>query len=86
MGRTSGAAVRIYQITYIVGFFLGCLLHMIVNKVFPPPGLGISEPFEGLDENGESIIEGVAPSKDDGTDMSKQPIATETKVPDHTVA
>jgi NCS1 family nucleobase:cation symporter-1 len=86
MGRTSGAAVRIYQITYIVGFFLGCLLHMVVNKLFPPPGLGISEPFEGTDSNGGSIIEGVAPSSDDGHGISKQPIASETKVPEHSVA
>ena len=84
MGRTSGAAVRIYQITYIVGFFLGCLLHMIVNTLFPPPGLGISEPFEGPDSTGGSVIEGV-PASEDG-EMTKQPITTETKVPDHTVA
>ncbi|KEY68266.1 hypothetical protein S7711_07020 [Stachybotrys chartarum IBT 7711] len=46
MGRTEGAAVRIYQITYIVGLTLGIILYMAVNKLFPPPGLGISEEFD----------------------------------------
>lgn len=46
MGRTDGAAVRIYQITYIVGLTLGIILYMAVNKLFPPPGLGVSEAFD----------------------------------------
>jgi hypothetical protein len=86
MGRTSGAAVRIYQITYIVGFFLGCLLFFTANKLFPPPGLGIAEPFDGVDSNDGSVIEGIAAHSDAGEAMSKQPITTEAKVLDHSMA
>ncbi|RDW73035.1 putative permease-2 [Coleophoma cylindrospora] len=45
MGRTTGAAVKIYQITYILGFVLGAILFAGANYFFPPEGLGISEDF-----------------------------------------
>jgi hypothetical protein len=62
MGRTSGAAVRIYQITYLVGFFLGCGLYMSINYFFPPPGVGIAEEFDSAAMHaGEgTVIEGVS--------------------------
>lgn len=80
MGRTSGAAVRIFQITYIVGFFLGCLLHLVVNKIFPPAGLGIAEPFDGADGHDATVIEGLSASSDDGNHESKKPVTSEIKV------
>lgn len=63
MGRTSGAAVRIYQITYLIGFFLGCALYMTVNRLFPPPGLGTDEEFDSeaiIGESAVAVIEGVS--------------------------
>ena len=79
MGRTTGGAVRIYQINYIIGFSLGCILYFTVCKFYPPSGQGISEDFDGS-ENG--VVEGVAVVSDDsGSDMpSKEPIVTDTKV------
>jgi nucleobase:cation symporter-1, NCS1 family len=79
MGKTSGAAVRIYQITYIVGFFLGCILHLTVNKLFPPSGLGIAEPFDDRETSEGTVIEGVASGTDSGSTTPKQAVATESK-------
>jgi hypothetical protein len=62
MGHTTGAAVKIYQITYIIGFFLGGILHLIVNTFFPVSGLGIDEPFEEA-----ALVEGITPLSLDGT-------------------
>lgn len=73
MGRTKGGAVKLYQITYLFGFFFGCILHLSVNKMFPPPGIGINEPFDGT-------VEGIEPS-DDGTESpSKDLVTTDQKV------
>lgn len=47
MGKTSGGAVRIYQITYLFGLVLASILYLAVNKFFPPEGLEISEDFDG---------------------------------------
>lgn len=75
MGKTKGGAVKIYQITYLFGFCLGVILHLTVNKLFPPPGIGIDEPFEGME-----IVEGVD-SSDVGTSTpTKEPIAVEKQV------
>lgn len=78
MGRTTGAAVKIYQITYIFGFFFGGLLHLIVNYFFPAPGLGISEGFD------EGIVEGVIPSSasegEEGVMVEKGPVVGESKL------
>ncbi|EPE24965.1 hypothetical protein GLAREA_11546 [Glarea lozoyensis ATCC 20868] len=63
MGHTTGAAVKIYQITYIFGFVLGGILYFTVNKIWPPPGVGIAEPFD------EAAIVGVAPSFDGSDDI-----------------
>ncbi len=65
MGHTTGAAVKIYQITYIIGFFLGGALHMIVNTIFPVSGLGVEEDFDGvLVVEGEHVI---GAGSEDGT-------------------
>lgn len=79
MGKTSGGAVRIYQITYIVGFFLGSILHMAVNKLFPPPGYGIAEEFNHGAIDG-TIIEGVDPSVNSDNTPAKSPVTLERKV------
>ena len=54
MGK-SNAGVRIYQLTYIVGFFSSILLYTIACKIWPPIGLGISEDFPESPE----VIQGV---------------------------
>ncbi|KAH8657101.1 permease for cytosine/purines, uracil, thiamine, allantoin-domain-containing protein [Tricladium varicosporioides] len=61
MGKTKGNAVKIYQITYIFGFVLGTILYFTINKIWPPEGCGIDEPF---DESEVEIVEGVMPSVD----------------------
>ena len=70
MGRTEGSAVRIYQITYIVGFFLGGSLHLIVNRLFPLSGLGINEDFDV-----DVVVEGTSPvvtSSEDGEEGKRK--------------
>ena len=52
MGKNK-PAVKVYQLTYIVGFTLSFVLHIAINKIWPPRGLGIGEEFEG------DVIEGV---------------------------
>lgn len=75
MGWTTGGAVKIYQITYIFGLVLGTILHLIVNKFFPPEGLGIAEEFDG------DVLEGVVP--EEGSESSvKEPIASQKQVGD----
>ncbi|EXJ82047.1 hypothetical protein A1O1_08116 [Capronia coronata CBS 617.96] len=79
MGRTTGGAVKIYQLTYIIGFFLGAILFLVINKFFPPPGLGIEQEFDGtLDE----VVEGVVVSSEDGATetTSKEPTITDKRV------
>lgn len=70
MGKTDGAAVRIYQITYLVGLTLGSILYMSVNKFFPPPGLGIAEEF---DEGQLVVTDGVEASADGSQATDKEP-------------
>lgn len=79
MGKTQGAAVRMYQITYIMGFCLGTILYLLVNKIFPPEGLGISEDFNhesGIVEG----IEGVAESL--GSQDGVKILVTKTNISD----
>lgn len=88
MGNTTSGAVRIYQITYLVGFTLGCTLHLIVNKIWPPPGLGIEEEFEGSE--GEVVVEGVVVSTGAGdggseTPPTKQPTISDKQIADEKV-
>jgi hypothetical protein len=69
MGTPSGGAVRIYQITYLFGLALGITLHLLVNRLFPPPGLGISEDFD------EHLIvtNGITTPSDDVVPTDKKP-------------
>jgi hypothetical protein len=60
MGHTTGSAVRIYQINYIVGFSFGCILFFAVNRFFPPPGVGLSEEFNEAAVANVSVTEGVS--------------------------
>lgn len=55
MGHTTGSAVRLYQINYIIGLAFGCILYYGVNYFYPPKGLGINEDFDGIDDR---VIEG----------------------------
>lgn len=45
----SNAAVKIYQLNYIVGFGISFILFFAANKIWPPPGLGIAEGFDESD-------------------------------------
>jgi hypothetical protein len=69
MGKTQGAAVRMYQITYIMGFCLGSILYLSVNWLSPPTGLGIAEDFD----HESNVVEGVAVSRGSESD-GKNPI------------
>jgi hypothetical protein len=64
MGNTSSPTVKIYQITYIFGVTLGSILYFGINKIFPPPGLGVNEEFEDM-----VVMNGFAPS--DSTSQSR---------------
>ena len=72
MGWTTGNAVKIYQITYVFGFFLGTILFITINKIFPPPGLGIDEPFDESE-----IVDGVLPAADGSESSTKEAMASE---------
>ena len=73
MGKTNNA-VKIYQLNYIVGFAISAILFLVANKLFPPPGIDISEPFEAWE--GPSAIEGLGVGGSD----SGSGIVTPTKV------
>jgi hypothetical protein len=75
MGKTKGNAVKIYQITYLFGFALALMLHLVVNKLFPVKGLGIDEPFRGLD-----MVDGISPPLDDSELSAKEPITSEKQI------
>lgn len=45
MGQ-SNAAVKIYQLNYLVGFGIGGIGFFITNYFFKPPGTDMSEPFD----------------------------------------
>ena len=75
-GKIQGAAVRMYQITYIMGFCLGSILYLVVNRLWPPEGLGISEDFN----HESSVVEGLAVSLGSPNE-AKNPI-TETNTSD----
>jgi hypothetical protein len=67
MGNTSSGAVRIYQITYLFGLALGLTLYLLVNKLFPPPGLGVSEDFDDnviITDGVEMSSDGQSPEKE----------------------
>jgi hypothetical protein len=64
MGRTN-SAVKIYQLNYIVGFSISAILFFIANKVFPPPGTDINEPFEAWEGPG-GVVEGLGSDSGSG--------------------
>jgi NCS1 family nucleobase:cation symporter-1 len=47
--------IRIYDIAYFIGMFLGSVVYLIICQFWPPEGLGIQEE---LDEG--RVIEGVS--------------------------
>ncbi|RDW57166.1 hypothetical protein BP6252_13814 [Coleophoma cylindrospora] len=59
-GRTTGVDYRIYQISFFVGYPIAVVTYIIINKIFPPEGLGIEEDLEGPPE---PVIEGEDPEK-----------------------
>lgn len=67
-GRTSGVDYRIYQISFFVGYPVAVVTYIIINKLFPPEGLGIAEELEGPSD---PIIEGEDPEK--GKDSASIP-------------
>lgn len=42
------AATQIFQLNYSVGLAIAFLTFILFNKLFPPEGLGISEPFDDV--------------------------------------
>jgi hypothetical protein len=90
MGKTNNA-VKIYQLNYIVGFAISAILFLVANKLFPPPGTDISEPFEtwegpgaieGLEGGGSDSGSGiVTPTK--GAVITNEKGATEVSVRDN---
>lgn len=61
VGKVSGADYNIYQMTFFVGFPL-VTFYLLINKFFPPPGLGISEDLEGY--NDADVIDGLSDGQD----------------------
>lgn len=69
---------RFYQISFFFGYFMSAAIYLTLNKIFPPPGLGVQVDFdvdEEIDIAATEKIEGV-----EGDSLSKEPAATETKV------
>jgi len=85
MNKMDSPAVKIYQITYLVGIGLGTILYMAVNTIFPPLGLGVDEPFDAIE-----VLEGLENSHDVDTgsetpdkaqpNLSESQVSPDTKV------
>lgn len=45
-GHAYGPAYRVYQISFFVGYPTAVIVYIIINKIFPPEGLGIAEELE----------------------------------------
>lgn len=75
MGRTTGNAVKIYQITYTFGFALSSILFLTVNKLFPLKNLGTDESFNGVE-----LVEDVAPPLEDSENPTKEPFDSEKQL------
>lgn len=76
MGK-SNSAVQIYQLNYIVGFGISAILFYGSTILFPPPGIGIEEPFD----ESVFITEGVAASTTGSIEESKETVTvTKTEV------
>jgi hypothetical protein len=61
MGEVSGADYNIYQMTFFIGWPLAATIYVVISRIFPPSGLGISEGLAGYDE--DEVIEGL-PAKE----------------------
>jgi NCS1 family nucleobase:cation symporter-1 len=68
---------RFFQISFFFGYIVSGSLHYLLNKYFPPPGLGHQVDFV-LDDSG--VVEVVDAGSEDGHIYSKAAEATEVKV------
>jgi len=59
-GKTDGVAYRIYQMSFFVGYPIAVCTYIVINKIWPPEGLGIAENLSEPPEDGE-VIEGSTP-------------------------
>jgi NCS1 family nucleobase:cation symporter-1 len=57
-GYQDGVDYKIYQISFFVGYPVAVVTYIIINKFFPPEGLGISEELETPPEE-QTVVEGV---------------------------
>jgi hypothetical protein len=73
IGKTTGAAVIIYQIPYIFGFVFGAILFIGTNNFYPPSGLSID--FLPFDVDVLEGVEGVVPSSDGSERSTKEAFA-----------
>lgn len=76
MGEVTGADYNIYQMTFFVGWPLAATFYLVINRIFPPPGLGISEGLEGYDEN--EVIEGLPEEEHPASIATNEKEATST--------
>lgn len=74
MGYTGGVDYRMYQMSFFVGYPIAVTTYIIINKFFPPEGLGIQVELEGPPE---TVIEGVSGEE---SISEKEPEVVETKL------
>jgi NCS1 family nucleobase:cation symporter-1 len=67
---------RFFQISYFFGYIVSGGLHYLLNKFFPPPGLGVQVDFD-IDGH---IVELVDSASEQGAEYTKAAEATESKV------
>lgn len=67
---------RFFQISFFFGYIVSGTIHYLLNKYFPPPGLGEQVNFE-IDQG---VIEVMDSSSEHGPEYLKTAEATETKV------
>lgn len=60
------ADYKMYQMTFFIGYPLAGGLYIVINRIFPPEGLGIAEELPGYGEDISSgtVIEGIAADYD----------------------
>jgi hypothetical protein len=72
-----GVDFKMYQITYFIGAPVSVALYVLVCRIFPPPGLGVSEDIN-YDRTGE-VIDGIANGELDNMDAKSVIVETKTK-------
>lgn len=75
--HTLGADYKIYQISFFVGFPIAIGAYVAICRVFPPPGLGISESldsYESTEGFKPEIIEGTH-DMEAGVEKGKETVA-----------